>query len=593
MSAGLNSVFSSLSPLDWAIVAAYLLISLFIGIYFTRRASSSMSSYFVTGRNLSWWLLGTSMVATTFAADTPLAVTGWVRTEGIWKNWFWWNYIFSHVFIALVFARLWRRANVITDNELNEIRYSGKPAAFLRGFKAFYYSTLFNFIVMGWVISAMAKVLKVFFGVETTVAIAICLFIAFFYTMMSGLWGVTLTDFFQYFLALGGTVILVWAVIGSPEIGGVSGFIDKLSTIDQKHVSIFMTPSRGDPVSDGFWSSSFFTFLVYLTVIWWSSHNTDGGGYFIQRMLSARSERDSVLGTAWFAINHYIIRFWPWVLIALASLLIYPTAEVANGDQEAMYVVMINQYLGPGLKGILFVTFLAAFMSTLSTHLNWGASYIMNDLYRRFLYKDGTEKHYVMVSRVCTLVLTILAGYFAMHISNIGKAWIFLWAMSAGIGLVLILRWFWWRVNAWTEIAALASSLAAIFALVLYTRSQGIPLELKHQILVIPVSVLTWIIVTFVTKPEPIETLNEFYKRVKPWGWWKPVSDLNPDIEKPRFTPVLINWVLGVSFILFGMMGTGKMLLGSTTVGLVMAIISIISGITVYLRLRNDLKDQT
>ena len=372
MSAGLNSVFSSLTLLDWAIVAAYLLISLFVGVYFTRRASSSMASYFVSGRDLTWWLLGTSMVATTFAADTPLAVTGWIRTDGIWKNWFWWNYIFSHVFIALVFARLWRRANVITDNELNEIRYSGKPAAFLRGFKAFYYSTLFNFIVMGWVISAMAKVLKVFFGVETTVAIAICLFIAFFYTMMSGLWGVMLTDFFQYFLALAGTIILAWVVIGSPEIGGLSGFVEKLGTIDEKHVAFFMTPSGGDPVSEGFWSSSFFTFFIYLTVIWWSSHNTDGGGYFIQRMLSAKSERDSVFGTAWFAINHYIIRFWPWVLVALASLIIYPTAEVAKGDNEAMYVVMINEYLGPGLKGILFVTFLAAFMSTLSTHLKLG-----------------------------------------------------------------------------------------------------------------------------------------------------------------------------------------------------------------------------
>lgn len=587
----LNSVFSSLTLLDWGIVAAYLIISLFIGVYFTRKASSSMSSYFVSGRDLTWWLLGTSMVATTFAADTPLAVTGWIRTDGIWKNWFWWNYMFSHVFIVLVFARLWRRAEVITDNELNEVRYSGKPAAFLRGFKAFYYSTLFNFIVMGWVISAMAKVLKVFFGVETTVAIGICLFIAFFYTMMSGLWGVALTDFFQYFLALTGTVILAWVVIGSPEIGGFSGFVDKLGTIDEKHISFFMTPSGGAPVSDGFWSSSFFTFLVYATVIWWSSHNTDGGGYFIQRMLSAKNERHAVLGTAWFAVNHYIIRLWPWVLVALASLIIYPRADAAKGDDEAMYVVMINDFLGPGLKGILFVTFLAAFMSTLSTHLNWGASYIMNDLYRRFIYKDATEKHYILVSRICTLVLTVLAGYFAFHINNIGKAWIFLWAMSAGVGLVLLLRWFWWRVNAWSEISALASSLVAIFILVIYTKTQNIPLELKHQILVIPVSVATWIIVTFITRPEPLETLSDFYKKVRPWGWWKPVSEMHPEIEKPRFLPVVINWVLGVSFIFFGMISSGKMLLGSTYLGLTMIVISIISGLIVYLRLKKELSD--
>lgn len=365
-----------------------------------------MSSYFVSGRSLPWWILGTSVVATTFAADTPLAITGWIRTEGIWKNWFWWNYLFSHVFIVFVFARLWRRSEVITDNELIEIRYSGKPAAFLRGFKAFYFSTLFNFIVMGWVISAMAKVFKVFFGIDTVLAIAICISIAFFYTMMSGLWGVALTDFLQYFIAIFGTIVLAWVVIGSPEIGGFSGFIDKLSNLDEEHISFFMTPARGDPVSDGFWDSSFFAFLVYVSVIWWSSHNADGGGYFIQRLNSAKNERHAVLGAAWFAFNHYIVRLWPWVLVALATLIIYPRVQDYGGDNEAMYVVVIRDYLGPGLKGLLFVTFLAAFMSTLSTQLNWGASYLMNDIYRRFIKTDASESHYIMISRLATLVLT-------------------------------------------------------------------------------------------------------------------------------------------------------------------------------------------
>jgi SSS family transporter len=589
MGGALDSALSYLSPLDWCIVAAYLLLSLAVGVYFTKRASGSMSSYFISDRNMSWWLLGTSMVATTFAADTPLAVTGWVRTEGIWKNWFWWNYVFSHVFIVLVFARLWRRAEVITDNELIEIRYSGKPAAFLRGFKACYFATLFNFIVMGWVISAMAKVLKIFFGVETTAAIVICMSIAFFYTMMSGIWGVALTDFLQYFIALFGTIILAWVVIGSPEIGGFSGFMEKLGGIDEKHISFIMTPSGGEPVSEGFFTSSFFTFLVYVTVIWWSSHNADGGGYFIQRMCSAKNERHSVAGTAWFAVNHYIIRFWPWVLVALASLLIYSGADAAQGDNEAMYIVVIRDFLGPGLKGLLFVSFLAAFMSTLSTQLNWGASYLMNDVYRRFIYKDAPEKHYIFVSRVCTLVLTFLAGYFAFHITNIGKAWIFLWAMSAGIGLVLVLRWFWWRINAWSEISALASSLLAILVIVVYTRSNGIPLELRHQVLVIPVSLLTWVLVTFITSPEPMETLSGFYKRVRPWGFWKPVSELNPGIERPGFSPVIINWVLGVTCILFGMTGVGKILLGSFLTGAVMIAVSLAAGSIVYSRLRKEL----
>jgi SSS family solute:Na+ symporter len=578
---------NSLSPLDWLIVVAYLLFSLIIGVYFTRRASTSMSDYFVSGRHLTWWVIGTSMVATTFAADTPLVVTGWIRTDGIWKNWFWWNYIFSHVFIIFVFSRLWRRAEVITDNELIELRYSGRPAAFLRGFKAFYFSTIFNFIVMGWVISAMAKVLKVFFGFETTLSILICIAIAFFYTMMSGLWGVVFTDVFQYFIALIGTIVLAWVAIFSPEIGGFHGFIEKLDALDS-HISFFMTPSNGVPVSEGFWSSSFFVFLVYLTVIWWSSHNADGGGYFIQRMCSAKNERHALLGTAWFSLNHYIIRFWPWVLVALASLILYPTAEVTGGDQEAMYVIVIRDLLGPGLKGLLLVSFLAAFMSTLSTHLNWGASYVMNDIYMRFINKTASQNHYILVSRICTLILTIFAGFFAFHIKNIGKAWIFLWAMSAGIGLVLILRWFWWRINAWSEISALASSLLTIIFLILYTEINDISIELKHQIIVVPVSILTWLSVTYLTKPESKETLTKFYKKIHPWGMWGPVKDTNPVLNSTPFYKVVIDWFLGVCFILLSMIGVGKILLGSTYIGVIMVALSLLSGVFIYIRFRNE-----
>ncbi|MDA2918715.1 Na+:solute symporter [Desulfobacterota bacterium AH_259_B03_O07] len=565
-------------------------MSLLIGAYFTKRASKSMVSYFVSDRNLPWWILGTSMVATTFATDTPLVVTGWIRTDGIWKNWFWWNYIFSHVFIVFVFSRLWRRAEVITDNELIELRYSGKPAAFLRGFKAFYFSTIFNFVVMGWVISAMVKVFKVFFGFETTIAIIICISIAFLYTMMSGLWGVAVTDFLQYFIALIGTIILAWVVIGSPEIGGFQGFIEKLKGIDS-HTSFFMTPSEGVPVSEGFWNSSFFVFLVYVSIIWWSSHNADGGGYFIQRLCSARNERHALLGTAWFSLNHYVVRLWPWVLVAIASLLIYPTAKPTGGDQEAMYLVVVNDFLGPGLKGLLLVSFLAAFMSTLSTQLNWGTSYIINDIYRRFINRAANESHYVFVSRICTLILTLVAGYFAFHIKNIGKAWILLWAMSAGVGLVLVFRWFWWRINAWSEIAALASSLITIFSLILYTRFQNVSLELKHQIIVVPVAIFSWVTVTYLTNPEPRDTLLNFYNRVRPWGFWGPVREMNPVVKSPPFVPVLINWVLGVSFLFFAMVGVGKLLLGSPFVGLAMIVVSLFSAILIYLRLKREFSE--
>ncbi len=578
----MSNILNSFTPIDWIIIFSYLGISIGVGVYFTKRASSNITDYFVSGRNLPWWLLGTSMVATTFAADTPLVITGWVRSEGIWKNWFWWNYIFGHVLAVFLFARLWRRAEVLTDNEFIELRYSGKPAAFLRGFKALYFSTIYNFIVMGWVISAMAKVFGVFFGVETYIAIVVCLAIAVLYTALSGIWGVAITDFIQYFIALFGSIVLVHFVINSAEIGGYSSFLSRLGEVES-NLKFFMTPSTGTPVDEGFFSSSFFSFLIFISVIWWSSHNADGGGYIIQRMSSAKNENHAVAGTAWFVLNHYIIRLWPWVLIAVASLLVFPYAENSNADQEAYYLLMIKRFLSPGLLGLLFVTFLAAFMSTITTHLNWGSSYLVNDIYKRFIEKDRTDRHYVMVSRIFTIVITILAGIFAFYIKDIGKAWIFLWAMSAGIGLVLILRWFWWRINAWSEISALGSSILTILIMIIYTNLKGISLELKHQVIVIPVSISTWIITTYFTSPEPVDKLQKFYNKIKPWGYWGPVTTITQD--RDSLARVLVNWVLGVCVVLAGMIGIGKLLLGEFSIGMVLFVFSIICSFLIYLRI--------
>ena len=552
-----------LYAVDWILVGLYLVFSLGVGIYFSRRASGSLSDYFVSGRGLPWWLLGTSMVATTFAADTPLAITGWIRTEGIWKNWFWWNYIFSHALVIVVFSRLWRRAEVITDNELIELRYGGRPAAFLRGFKAFYFSTIFNFIVMGWVITAMTKVFEVFFGVGQIYAVSLCVGIVLVYTVFSGLWGVVITDFVQYAIALGGTIILAVVVINSDAVGGYSQFVSKIAELPPEQTSMFITqPAAGQE----FFSSDFFTFLVFMTVVWWSSHNADGGGYFIQRLCSAKNERHALAGTAWFAVNHYVLRLWPWVLVALASVVIFPEAAgVAGGDDESVYLVMIRDFLPPGLRGLLLVSFLAAFMSTVSTHLNWGASYIVNDLYRRFVRQSAPQRHYVRVSRIATVALAVIAGVVALQIKNIGDAWVFLWAMSSGIGLVLILRWFWWRINAWSEIVALASSLATILVLVLYTEAKGVPLELRHQILVVPVSIVCWVVATFVTAPESSEKLSGFYERVRPPGFWSPVRKRLGVVRAwGGFSSVLLNWSLVVSSLLCLMIGTGKLVLGDT-----------------------------
>lgn len=569
-----------LTFIDWFLIFSYFLFTLAVGFYFSKKASKNLSSYFISGRNLPWWLLGTSMVATTFAADTPLAVTGWIRTEGVWKNWFWWNYIFSHVFIILVFSRLWRRAEVLTDNEFIELRYSGKPAAFLRGFKAFYFSTIFNFIVMGWVISAMVKVFKVFFGVDQVYAVIFCITIAIIYTTFSGLWGVVITDLIQYFLALIATIILAIVVINSDHIGGFSQFTQKITELDSEKISMFLLPSS---VEDDFMSSGFFKFLIFTTVVWWSSHNADGGGYFIQRISSAKNEKHALLGTAWFALNHYVLRFWPWVLIAIASLLVFPDSQITNGDDEAIYVAMIKKFLSPGLTGLLLVSFLAAFMSTISTHLNWGASYLLNDIYKRFIKKNESESHYVGISRLITIVLAVVAGVVAFQIKNIGDAWIFLWAMSSGIGLVLILRWFWWRINAWTEITALGSSLFAILIIMVYTNFNGIELQLKHQILVVPVSIICWITVTFLTKPEPQTKLNEFYKKVNPWGFWSPVTDNLVEIkEKESLKFLFVNWLLGVICLICLMTGVGKILFGFFEIGILLISVSIVSGAVLY-----------
>ena len=582
-----KSFFSNLDILDWGVVFAYFLVTILIGVYYRKRASQNIASYFVSGRNLPWWLLGTSMVATTFAADTPLAVTGWIRTEGIWKNWFWWNYIFSHVFIIFVFSRLWRRAEVITDNELIELRYSGKPAAFLRGFKAFYFSTIFNFIVIGWVVAAMSKVLGVFFGIEKIYAVIFCLSVAFLYTMLSGLWGVVVTDFLQYIFAVAGTLILAYVVINSQQIGGFDSFVTKINNIDPEHLKFFITSCESCETT-GFFSSSFFTFLIFVTIIWWSSHNADGGGYFIQRFLSAKNEKHAVLGMAWFVLNHYIIRFWPWVLVALASIIVFPSASITGGDEEAVYVAMIRDFLGPGLKGLLLVTFLAAFMSTISTQLNWGSSYLLNDIYRRFMVREASEGHYVAMSRFITFLLTIISGFIAFQISNIGNAWIFVWAMSSGIGLVLILRWFWWRINAWSEITALAVSLISMVLIIIYTRINGLELELKYQIIVVPVSIAAWVIVTFMTRPEPNSKLDQFYKKVRPWGFWHPVSANNPDINTTPFIPIIINWILGVCFVIASLTGIGKLLLGSTNLGLLIISVAAVSGTVLYIRVKNE-----
>ena len=501
-----------LSAFDLIIISLYLLLSMSIGIYFKKQSQNNISSYFVSERNLPWWLLGTSMVATTLSIDTPIVIISWIRDPGIWKNWFWWSFLFTHCLVIFFFSRYWRRANVITDNQLIEIRYSGTPARYLRIFKAFYFSMFFNLIISAWIISAFLKIFDVILGFDSTALLVIVTFVALFYSTSSGLKGIVINDFIQYFIAFAGSIILVVFLINSDKIGGIGNYFSLVKELSPEKLS--MIPSifnKGD----------FMLFLSYSTIVWWSSHNSDGGGYIIQRLCSAKSERDGVLGTIWFVLNHYVLRFAPWIVIGLCALILYPTDGSLLADSEQIYPLLIRDHVSDGFRGFLIVTLLAAYMSTISTQINWGSSYLVNDLYKRFYASNKSEEHYVLVSKIFTIIFLFLALFVGVGIKNIGSAWIFLWSVSSGLGFFLIARWFWWRINSWSKISALICSvfLSGTFYFLDYLGVISLSFTLK--LIIIPVSIFVGLIVTFLTKPEDDKVLDDFYNKIRPDGFWK------------------------------------------------------------------------
>ena len=598
----------SLHWIDWSIIISYILFSLGVGIYFSKRAASSTEEYFLSGRSLPWWVVGTSMVATTFAADTPLAITEFVRGPGIWQNWFWWNMLLSGLLSVFLFSRLWRRAEVLTDNELLELRYTGKPAAFLRAFKAGYFAILYNFIVMGWVINAMASVVSVVMNVNQWTAIWCCVLIALIYSILSGFWGVVVTDFVQFIIAMFGSIAL--AVISLNYIGGMDILLQKINSLALNGVSAHDSTLKFIPpipdagiTSISFWESPFSKFIIFITVMWWSNHGTDGGGYIIQRMSSAKNEKHALLATLWFNIAHYSLRIWPWIIVAMVSIVMFP--KIPNEFQEmgvkVGYPLVLNALLGPGLKGILVVSFLAAFMSTIDTHLNWGTSYIINDIYKRFLVKEKSQKHYVLASKITTVIMMFFAALVALNMQSISKAWEFIFAMGAGIGLVLIMRWFWWRINAWSELSALITSILITFTLevisaiqtiktgeqyILFNKAPiifGVSLQVHHKlIIIVPIAIFVWVSITFLTKPEPRSQLDKFYQKIQPGGWWGPIKE-NPSYT---LTPVsegfLLQWISGIAMIYGTTFGIGHFIFGNLYYSSILFIIAIIGLISIY-----------
>lgn len=584
-----------ISPIDWAIIIGYILFALGLGIYFSKRAGKDMDEFFISGRNLPWWLAGTSMVATTFAADTPLAVTGIVVEDGIAGNWLWWNAVLSGMLATFLFARLWRRSEIITDVEFTELRYSGPSASFLRGFRALYIGLPINCITMGWVILAMQKIVVLTLNLPDTtstkvIVVLVCLLIAGIYCALSGFWGVVMTDIVQFGMAMVGSIAL--AIIAVNKIGGIGVLKEDLACIlygTEKQILNF-TPD----FSAG--KMAIITFGVYLGMQWWASNGVDGSGYIAQRMFAAKNERHTLLATLWFNIAHYTLRPWPWILVALVAMVVYPNLE----DPEAGYPMLMLDYLPVGLLGLMLTAFLAAFMSTIDTHLNWGASYLVNDLYKRFLMPEADPQHYVAISRLAVMIIMLVAGVTSLFMDSIAGAWKFLIALNAGIGLVQILRWYWWRINAWSEISAMLAALVVSIVVFLLPQTKD---EFALQMLIIvPISTVVWVVVTFITAPVSTETLTKFYSRVKPSkiGWMLIAAEIKEESADTNGqqtytetrTPAMVNWIVGVIFIYSFLFSIGKLLLGFTAIGLIFLSLAIISGFIMYKNLPREKRKQ-
>jgi len=578
-----------LSALDWTIIAAYFVASAAIGFAFAKRAGSSVSEFFVSGRSIPWWLAGTSMVATTFAADTPLAVTGMVAENGVAGNWLWWNMVMSGILTVFFYAHLWRRAEVLTDVEFAEIRYSGGSASLLRLFRALYLAGPINLIIMGWVNLAMVTILDVGLGIPPFTGMMVLFAVTMIYAALSGLWGVIVTDAFQFVVAMAGSIALAFFAVDA--VGGIDGLVARLP----EHYGSAEAALSILPAENAAWMP-LTAFLAYLTVQWWATSypgsEPGGGGYVAQRIFSAKTERDGVLATLWFNIAHYALRPWPWILTALAVVLLYPNLE----NPGEGYVRAVIDLMPSGLRGLMIAGFMAAYMSTIATHLNWGASYVVNDVYLRFLNPKSTQKQTVLVSRLTTVALfglSLLSTWWLYQVGSIEAAWRILIALGAGTGLVYILRWYWWRINAWSELGAMAISLVAFIALTAAdTFDPTDPREGALMMLTITaISTAGWLLITRLTPPTSDEKLRSFYMRVRPGGpgWW-PVQRALGLAQEPIADGVLswVNWVAGVVSVYATLFGMGRLIFGDWLFGLTWLALAAVSFAVIGVNLRRS-----
>ena len=573
-----------LQAIDWVVVAVYGAITLIVGLVFTKRAGRNLEQYFLSGRKLPWWLLGTSMVATTFSTDTPNLVTDLVRTGGVSLNWLWWAFLITGMMTVFFYAKLWRRSGALTDINFYELRYSGAPAAFLRGFRAVYLGVFFNVMIMATVTLAAIKIAGVLLGLDAHVTVLLAALITVVYSTTSGLWGVVVTDLLLFVLAMIGSIAAAYYAVTQPSVGGISGLVsnpllkDKLSLLPDFSDSAAVVAVLIVPLAVQWWST------------WYPGSEPGGGGYLAQRMLAARNEKQAMAATLWFNIAHYAVRPWPWILVALASLIVYPTladlqAKLPYVDPKIIghdlaYPAMLL-FVPHGLLGLVGASLAAAYMSTISTHLNWGASYVVDDVYRRFMRPDASESHYVNVGRLVTIGLMVLAALVALWLDHAMQAFQILLQIGAGTGLIFLLRWFWWRINAWSEIAAmLVSFLIALYLHLVHVRLGFAPIEPTSALVIgVGVTTFTWLAVTFLTPPTDRAVLQSFYDRIRPApaGWRDAVDTGGGEGASGDIAASFLAWFLGCVAVYAALFATGYLLYGRLAIGLVCTAIALLS----------------
>jgi Na+/proline symporter len=571
-----------LTTLDWLIVAGLTGLSFIPALVLARRGGSSTAEFFTSGRSAPWWLIGVSMVATTFSTDTPNLVTNLVREQGVANNWAWWAFLLTGMMTVFFYARLWRRSGVLTDLEFYEIRYSGKAASLVRGFRAVYLGLVFNCFIMASVNLAAVKIASVVLGWPMGQTLAICAVLNIAFAATSGLWGVLVTDFIQFGIAMTGSFAAAYYALQQPEVGGLANLIARTDP-----ATLALLPDFGD------WGLTLTVLIIPVTIQWWSvwypGAEPGGGSYIAQRMLAARSENDAVKGTLFFNFAHYALRPWPWIIVALASMLVYPQlSDIArtfpNVDpsligHDMAYPAMLR-FLPAGFLGLMVAGLLAAYVSTIATHLNWGTSYLVNDLYRRFINPSAGDRHYVAAGRLVTALLMLIAASLTYVLDTARESFELLLSIGAGTGLLYLLRWFWWRVNAWSEVSAMIASFAVSLGLFI-ARKNGFEMA-SHVALIWTVAVTTvvWISATLATEPADRSRLMEFYRLVRPSGpGWESIrreTGLPPSTDSMANS--VLGWVLGCLFVYSALFGTGSYIYGKTGQAVVFTIVFFVSG---------------